>query len=43
LIGGKTVGLARLVTLHDVRVLGADGFGTTDSVLAGLDYVAGMP
>eukprot|EP01042_Synura_sphagnicola_P000962 gene962-1085_t len=42
LIGGKNVGLARLVTLHDVRVLGADGFGTTDSVLAGLDYVAGQ-
>lgn len=34
------VGVASGATVHPVRVLGDDGFGTIDTVLAGLDFVA---
>jgi subtilisin family serine protease len=38
-IGSKTHGVAKRVQLHSVRVLGCDGGGTADGVIAGIDWV----
>ncbi len=38
-IGGATYGVAKNVTLHNVRVLGCDGQGTGAAVLAAVDWV----
>ena len=38
-IGGTTWGVAKLVTLHPVRVLGCNGSGSTAGVIAGIDWV----
>ncbi|WP_229399086.1 S8 family serine peptidase [Micromonospora okii] len=40
-VGGKTYGVAKDVKLVAVRVLNCDGQGTTDGVVAGIDWVAG--
>ena len=37
--GGTTYGVAKLVTLHAVRVLNCQGSGTTSGVIAGVDWV----
>ncbi|WP_293170131.1 S8 family peptidase [Oceanithermus sp.] len=39
-VGGTTYGVAKDVTLHPVRVLDANGSGTTSGVIAGVDWVA---
>jgi serine protease len=39
-VGGVTMGVAKEATLHSVRVLSCNGSGTTDGVLAGIDWVA---
>nr|AAF32368.1 subtilisin-like serine proteinase [Acanthamoeba healyi] len=39
-VGGKTVGIARGVTLYAVKVLGCDGSGTTNGVISGIQWVA---
>ncbi|TXH74492.1 MAG: S8 family peptidase [Lysobacteraceae bacterium] len=39
-IGGTTWGVAKAVTLHPVRVLGCDGYGTWSGVISGIDWVA---
>ncbi|MEV1050854.1 S8 family peptidase [Streptomyces sp. NPDC049887] len=38
-VGGKTYGVAKGVDLIAVRVLGCDGSGTTEGVIAGVDWV----
>ncbi|MFC5804161.1 S8 family peptidase [Streptomyces formicae] len=38
-VGGRTYGVAKGVKLIAVRVLGCDGSGTTDGVIAGVDWV----
>jgi subtilisin family serine protease len=38
-IGGSTYGVAKLATLHPVRVLGCNGSGSTTGVIAGVDWV----
>jgi subtilisin family serine protease len=38
-IGGSTLGVARGVTLHPVRVLACNGYGTVEGVIAGIDWV----
>lgn len=38
-IGGKTYGVAKGVQLRGVRVFDATGHGTTDTVIAGVDWV----
>ncbi|WP_203905011.1 S8 family serine peptidase [Virgisporangium aliadipatigenens] len=38
-IGGTTYGVAKGVTLHSVRVLDCQGLGTTDDILAGVEWV----
>jgi subtilisin family serine protease len=38
-VGGATYGVAKQVTLHAVRVLDCNGFGTASSVIAGVDFV----
>ena len=38
-IGGKTWGVAKRVNIVSVRVLDCDGSGTSDDVIAGLDWV----
>jgi len=38
-IGGITYGIAKLVTLHAVRVLDCNGSGTVSGVVAGVDWV----
>lgn len=38
-IGGTTWGVAKSVTLHGVRVLDCGGSGTTDGVIAGINWV----
>jgi subtilisin family serine protease len=38
-IGGVTVGVAKAVTIHAVRVLNCDGSGTSETVVAGVDWV----
>ncbi|MFI5495850.1 S8 family peptidase [Actinoplanes sp. NPDC051859] len=40
-IGGKTYGIAKEVKLVAVRVLDCEGSGTTEQVVAGIDWVAG--
>lgn len=41
-VGGATSGVAKNVQLVNVKVLSNDGFGSTDVILAGMDYVAGQ-
>jgi subtilisin family serine protease len=38
-IGGRDFGVAKKVTLHGVRVLDCKGSGTTEQVVAGIDWV----
>ena len=38
-VGGSTVGVAKSVTLHSVRVLDCSGNGTASTVIAGIDWV----
>ncbi len=38
-IGSATYGVAKNVTLHPVRVLQCDGFGSASAVIAGIDWV----
>ncbi|MFF0722516.1 S8 family serine peptidase [Micromonospora sp. NPDC003816] len=38
-VGGAKYGVAKQVKLVGVRVLDCDGFGTTDSVIAGINFV----
>ncbi|MEV6243461.1 S8 family serine peptidase [Lentzea sp. NPDC051838] len=38
-VGGKDFGVAKKVTLHGVRVLNCKGSGTTEQVVAGIDWV----
>ncbi|MET7618132.1 S8 family peptidase [Streptomyces sp. NPDC005408] len=38
-VGGKTYGVAKAVKLIAVRVLDCEGSGTTDGVIAGIDWV----
>lgn len=38
-VGGYAHGLAKRVTLHNVRVLGCDGSGSWSTVIAGLDWI----
>lgn len=38
-IGGATYGIAKAVTLHSVRVLDCNGFGTFSGVIAGVNWV----
>ena len=38
-IGGTTYGVAKLATIHPVRVLGCTGSGSTTGVIAGVDWV----
>lgn len=38
-VGGKEFGVAKRVKLHGVRVLACNGSGTTESVVAGVDWV----
>ena len=40
IIAGTTYGVAKQATIISVRVLDCGGFGTTSSVIAGLDWVA---
>ncbi|WP_035791706.1 S8 family peptidase [Kitasatospora mediocidica] len=40
IVGGKTYGVARKVNLVSVRVVGCDGQGTNEQLIAGLDWVA---
>jgi len=40
-IGGKEYGVARKVTLRSVKILGDNGSGTWEGVIAGLEYVLG--
>lgn len=37
--GGSLYGVAKRVTLHNVRVLGCDGSGAWSTVIAGLDWI----
>ncbi|KAK4247870.1 serine protease [Corynascus novoguineensis] len=39
-IGGKTYGVAKKTKLYAVKVLGADGSGSTSGVVAGMNFVA---
>ena len=39
-IGGATYGMAKGVKLYPVRVLGCNGSGSTDGIIAGMDWVA---
>ena len=38
-IGGATYGVAKGVTIHAVRVLDCNGFGSTSGVISGVDWV----
>ncbi len=38
-LGGATYGVAKEVTLHAVRVIDCEGFGTASTVIAGVDWV----
>ncbi|OTB09442.1 hypothetical protein M426DRAFT_256596 [Hypoxylon sp. CI-4A] len=40
-LGGSTYGVAKKTSLYAVKVLDADGTGSTSSVLAGMDFVTG--
>jgi subtilisin family serine protease len=40
---GATYGIASSATVHPVRVLGCTGSGTSDNVIAGIDWVASRP
>ncbi|WPB73030.1 Ig-like domain-containing protein [Archangium violaceum] len=39
-VGGTTVGVAKDVLIHPVRVLNCEGEGTLEQVLAGIDWIA---
>jgi subtilisin family serine protease len=39
IVGSATYGVAKSTTLHSVRVLGCDGYGTVSDVLQGIDWV----
>lgn len=39
ILGGSTYGVAKGVTIHAVRVLDCDGFGSTSNVISGVDWV----
>ena len=38
IVGGVRFGVAKLVTLYSVRVLGCDGYGLISDVIAGIDW-----
>lgn len=38
-VGGSTVGIAKAVTLHSIRVLDCSGNGTASGIIAGVDWV----
>jgi len=40
-VGGQLFGIAKGATLIDVRVLAANGSGTTNGIIAGINWVAG--
>ena len=39
ILGGVTYGVAKNVTIHNVRVLGCDGTGTESAVLSGVEWI----
>ncbi|MEU6485324.1 S8 family peptidase [Streptomyces sp. NPDC046887] len=39
-VGGKTYGVAKDVTLHAVRILNCSNSGTTEQIVAGMDWTA---
>lgn len=39
IIGGSSKGVAKNVTIHSIRVLQDDGYGSTSGIVAGIDYV----
>lgn len=39
IVGGSTYGVAKETQLKAVKVLGSDGSGSTEGVIAGIDYV----
>ncbi|MCF6776288.1 S8 family peptidase [Thiotrichales bacterium 19X7-9] len=38
-ISGSLYGVAKQSTVHGVRVLGCDGYGTTDDIVKGIDWI----
>jgi len=42
-VGGNTVGIAKYCSIIAVKVLGADGSGTLNGVIAGVNYVGNRP
>jgi subtilisin family serine protease len=42
IVGGTTFGVAKGVTLHPVRVAYCNGFGSAETVAAGVDWVTGQ-
>lgn len=39
-VAGSTYGVAKGATVHGVRVLGCDGYGSNSGIIAGMDWVA---
>ena len=42
-VGGTQYGLAKGVTIHPVRVVGCEGQGTEEALIAGIDWVISRP
>jgi subtilisin family serine protease len=42
-VGGTQYGLAKGVTIHPVRVVGCEGQGTEEALIAGIDWVTSRP